>query len=116
MIKSILRNLISNAIKFTRIGGEINIRSNKKEGMLYISISDNGVGIAEKDLSRLFTISESYSTEGTEKEQGTGLGLVLCREFVEKNNGEIKVEDKLNQGTTVTFSIPLSQKHATNQR
>jgi two-component system sensor histidine kinase/response regulator len=111
MISTIIRNLISNSIKFTRDGGIIYINSgqieygNKKA--VEISVVDNGVGINEDSLKRLFQIDSASSTSGTNNEKGTGLGLILCKEFVEKHNGTIWAESVLNEGSSFTFVIPM---------
>jgi PAS domain S-box-containing protein len=106
MIASVLRNLISNAIKFTHPGGNIAIKAEKNEGALIISVTDNGVGISAKDLNMLFRIDESFSNPGTQNEKGTGLGLILCKEFVDKHHGKIWVESGLGKGSCFIFTIP----------
>ncbi|MBA7548457.1 Histidine protein kinase DivJ [subsurface metagenome] len=106
MINTIVRNLISNAIKFTKSGGEISISAKKGDGVLIISVIDSGVGIKEENISKLFRLEESISTPGTNKEQGTGLGLILCKEFIEKNGGKIWVESKYGEGSKFKFTIP----------
>ncbi|MEA4840601.1 MAG: PAS domain-containing sensor histidine kinase [Bacteroidales bacterium] len=91
MISTILRNLISNALKFTQTGGRIAISTVSKNNELTVTVSDNGVGISKDRIDKLFNMVDSYSTPGTQKEKGTGLGLILCKEFIEKNKGEIWV-------------------------
>ncbi len=108
MIKTVLRNLVSNAIKFTRIGGKININAEENSEYNIISVSDNGVGIAPGDLTKLFNISEVLSTKGTANEKGTGLGLLLCKEFVEKHGGKIWVESEIGRGSDFKFTLPIS--------
>lgn len=108
MISTILRNLISNAIKFTMPGGEIIISAIKKQNEIVFSVSDSGVGISKNSIQRLFRIDQSYSTTGTNKESGTGLGLILCKDFVEKHNGRIWVESEERKGTTFYFTLPDS--------
>ena len=110
MLSTVLRNLISNAIKFTPSGGEILIKSEKKDDMLIISIQDNGVGIEAERISRLFKIDENITTLGTNNERGTGLGLIICKEFVERNGGSIRVESEVGKGSTFSFSIPIYKK------
>ena len=106
MVSTILRNLISNAIKFSYPGGQIEISaSNSKEEIKFI-ITDHGVGIRPEAIPKLWRIDESYSTIGTSKEKGTGLGLLLCKEFVEKHGGKIWVESQLGKGSTFAFIIP----------
>lgn len=108
MIKTVLRNLVSNAIKFTNIGGAININAEENPENITISVSDNGIGIAPDDLTKLFNISEVLSTKGTANEKGTGLGLLLCKEFVEKHGGKIWVESEVGKGSDFIFTLPLS--------
>lgn len=107
-LKLVLRNLLSNAIKFSHKGGEI-LLSTKcvEEFKAEISISDSGVGMNEDKLAKLFQIGTSHSTRGTEGEYGTGLGLILCKEFIEQNKGEISVASKEGSGTT--FTVKLEQ-------
>jgi PAS domain S-box-containing protein len=106
MISSVLRNLISNAIKFTYPNGKIIIRAEQLEQEVKISIIDNGVGIDNQYLNRLFRIDESYSIPGTQNEKGTGLGLILCKEFIDKHKGKIWVESEPGKGSQFHFSIP----------
>ncbi len=106
MISTVLRNLISNAIKFTRQGGKITISIEKKENEILVSVSDNGVGISVARVEKLFRIDESDSTKGTNNESGTGLGLILCKEFVEKHHGTIWVESTVGSGSTFSFTLP----------
>ena len=107
MISTVARNLISNAIKFTGMGGliAVSIKQNKDE--LIVEISDTGVGIKEADLEKLFRIDETYSTLGTQKEKGTGLGLLLCKELTQKHGGRIWVESEVGKGSIFSFSIPF---------
>ena len=107
MISTVLRNLISNAVKFTQSEGNITISAFEKQNQLIVSISDTGIGISKNRIDKLFN-RDSYSTPGTQNEMGTGLGLNLCKEFIHKNNGEIWVESKPGIGTKMYFSIPLS--------
>jgi PAS domain S-box-containing protein len=107
MIKTILLNLVSNAIKFTNSGDEININAEQNSEHITISVSDNGVGIPSVNLSKLFDISEVLSTRGTAGETGTGLGLLLCKEFVEKHGGKIWVESELGKGSDFKFTLPI---------
>ncbi len=110
MIKTILRNLINNAIKYTNISGEVNIWSEQKGRESIISIKDNGIGISEKNIQKLFRIDGKHSTLGTMNEYGTGLGLILCNEFIRKHGGKIWVESKLGVGSSVYFSLPIAQQ------
>ena len=108
MLKTIFRNLISNALKFTDRGGAIEIMEKDIEGFKEISIRDTGIGIDPKDIKKLFKLDESFTTEGTEDEMGTGLGLILCKEFVEKHGSKIWVESKVGFGSKFIFTLPLS--------
>lgn len=107
MLDTILRNLVSNAIKFTRPGGKIIVSAVKDEYETIVSVADNGIGISKENKKKLFRIDEGYTTAGTEKEKGTGLGLILCLEFVEKHGGRIWVESTPGKGTIFSFSIPF---------
>lgn len=106
MLKTILRNLLSNAIKYTNEGGAINIRAEKAFSSVIVSVSDNGIGIPSAELGKLFEISDVQSTKGTLNEHGTGLGLLLCKEFIEKHNGRIWVESEVGKGSEFKFLIP----------
>jgi len=106
MINTVVRNLIINALKFTGSGGEIVLSQKEENEFIIVTVTDTGVGISEKNLSKLFNLTESFSTPGTEKEHGTGLGLILCKEFVEKNGGKIWVESEYGRGSKFSFSIP----------
>ncbi len=105
MITTVIRNLVSNAIKFTYPGGKINVGYRKKGKTAIISVSDTGVGI--KNTNDLFVLDETTTMKGTAGESGTGLGLVICKEFIEKNQGEIWVKSKPGKGTTFYFSLPM---------
>jgi len=106
MIYTVLRNLVSNALKFTQPGGEIRISGKDMGNEFEISVSDSGVGIPANKLDKLFSISENISTQGTDNETGTGLGLLLCKEFVEKNGGKIRVQSAVGKGSEFLFTIP----------
>ncbi len=109
MINTILRNLLSNSVKFTREGGKVIASAQATpEGMIEISIADTGVGIPGKVIDKLFIIGEKVGTTGTNKEPSTGLGLILCKEFVEKNNGTIRVKSEEGIGSTFSFTLPGS--------
>jgi signal transduction histidine kinase len=112
MLKTILRNLVSNAIKFTNSGGKITINAEQTNSSITISVSDNGIGISPDDLVKLFDISEVLTTKGTAKETGTGLGLLLCKEFVEKHGGKIWVESEVGKGSDFKFTLPISVEEA----
>ncbi len=106
MVSTIIRNLITNALKFTNSGGTINIDLVKTKSETILTVSDTGVGIKKELLDKLFKINESVSTQGTANEKGTGLGLVLCKEFMEKHGGSISAESKVGIGTKIICSVP----------
>ncbi|MBT3208168.1 MAG: tetratricopeptide repeat-containing sensor histidine kinase [Bacteroidetes bacterium] len=105
MIETVLRNLLSNAIKFTNIKGQIEIQIYEMNDFVEVQITDNGIGIKASNIDRLFRIDESFSTRGTKKEEGTGLGLIICKEFIEKNEGKIWVKSVEGEGSTFYFMI-----------
>lgn len=106
ILSTVIRNIVSNAIKFTPKNGSINISAVNKNRFTEIIIKDNGIGIPPENINTLFNVSEKTSTHGTEGETGTGLGLVLCKEFVELQKGSIRVESEVGKGTSVYFTIP----------
>jgi signal transduction histidine kinase len=106
MIETVLRNLINNAIKFTPEGGSIEITARKNDGQVFVSVSDSGIGISDEDVQNLFRIDSKVKRKGTNNEDGSGLGLILCKEFVEKNNGSIWAKSTPGQGSSFIFSIP----------
>ena len=107
-IDTVFRNLISNAIKFTNEGGRVKISASTNNEMVKIIVQDNGIGIPEETLNKLFKIDEKVSTTGTNNERGTGLGLILCKEFTELNNGRISVESKIGVGSHFIVELPYS--------
>jgi signal transduction histidine kinase/predicted negative regulator of RcsB-dependent stress response len=107
-VNLVIRNLISNALKFTHEGGAITIATEEKENEWVISVADNGIGMNPEIKEMLFDKINPYSTRGTANEKGTGLGLILCKEFIEKNNGRIWVESQERQGSTFWFTLPKS--------
>jgi signal transduction histidine kinase len=113
MLLVILRNLISNAIKFTKPGGEVNVSAISKQNQVKISISDNGVGMNEEKLKDLLNISSNATSPGTANEKGSGLGLVLCKEFVEKLGGNIWVESEEGKGSIFYFTLPYTSEMIT---
>jgi len=109
MLETILRNLLSNALKFTPSPGMITINASIQMEDIEISISDTGIGISELDCEKLFNIdSNLQSRKGTENESGSGLGLILCKEFIDKLNGTILLKSEPGQGTTFKFTIPMN--------
>ncbi|MBW8323640.1 MAG: HAMP domain-containing histidine kinase [Prolixibacteraceae bacterium] len=110
MISSVLQNLITNAIKFTQKGGQIVVKSFIDSNYLNFIVSDTGIGISEKHMDELFRLDKSTSSRGTNDEVGTGLGLIICKEFIEKHKGKIWVESVLGEGSRFCFSIPVGNK------
>ncbi|MDR5592058.1 sensor histidine kinase [Christiangramia sp. SM2212] len=108
MIEVVFRNLISNAIKFTPKQGTISVDTTEKENLYLFSVTDNGVGIKEAHIDKLFRIDSTYSSLGTNNERGTGLGLILCKDFIDYHKGKIWVESKHNVGSKFYVSIPKS--------
>jgi len=112
MTKTVLRNLVSNAIKFTRRNGFVKISTvdvqneNTNSNFVEISVIDNGIGIKKENLPNLFRLDYKIKTQGTEEETGSGLGLILCKELIEKNKGSLSINSEENVGTTVSFTIP----------
>ena len=113
MLHTVIRNLVSNAIKFTAMGGEIVISATPQSvgnmPYLEVAVADTGVGISPNELAKLFRLDIYHTTLGTAQEKGTGLGLVMCKEMIEQNLGQIWIESEINQGTVVKFTIPLAQ-------
>ncbi|MGM0648487.1 MAG: GAF domain-containing sensor histidine kinase [Bacteroidota bacterium] len=106
MLKVVLINLISNAIKYSNVGANVVISGNQASNLDYIYVKDNGVGMSQENSEKLFKVEESFSTPGTNNEKGTGLGLVLCHDFIKKHNGKIKVKSELGKGSTFSISLP----------
>jgi len=107
ILGTILRNLISNAIKFTNLGGHIKVLATADQHQVEISISDNGVGMNKETIHKIFDLTTNVTSRGTANENGSGLGLVLCREFVEKLNGHLWVESEEGKGSTFKFTVPV---------
>ncbi|MFA9388710.1 MAG: two-component regulator propeller domain-containing protein [Prolixibacteraceae bacterium] len=107
MIETVIRNLLSNAIKYTPVEGSITLQLQSDADHLKFSITDSGVGIPQNVREKLFVVAENKSLTGTEGEKGTGLGLIICNEFIQRNNGEIGVTSELDKGSTFYFTIPL---------
>ncbi len=105
MISTVLRNLVSNAIKFTPNGGEVKVEASVEDDNVKISVSDTGIGIKPETIRKLFKIETSFTTRGTENEKGTGLGLLLCKEFVEKHGGKVWVESAVGKGSCFNFTL-----------
>ncbi|MFC2151066.1 ATP-binding protein [Bacteroidota bacterium] len=110
MVKTVIRNLLSNAVKFTPDNGEIEISCSSNHEFVNYSVKDSGIGIKEEDQKKLFRIDTHHTTPGLSNEKGSGLGLILCKEFVEKNGGKIDISSEPNIGTTIEFTL---RKHST---
>lgn len=109
-INTVLRNLISNALKFTKINGTITLSTLKlNNDFIQVSIKDNGIGIPENKIEKLFSSENRFTTEGTNNESGTGLGLIICKDFIEKNGGKLGVKSIVNEGSEFYFSLPLNK-------
>ncbi len=107
MLSTIIRNLISNAIKYSHPGSEVLIRSHVNEQFLVIKVKDSGVGMSEELIDSLFKLTDLVSEKGTKEETGTGLGLILCADFAKRHSGHIEVESKLNEGSEFSVFLPL---------
>lgn len=110
MLATVLRNLLANAVKFTTAGGRVLATACADDQGWTIAVRDNGVGISPENQAKLFRLDQSLSTNGTNNEQGTGLGLILCKEFVDKHGGRLWVESTPGQGSIFSFSIPVSAR------
>lgn len=106
MISTVIRNLVSNAIKFTNPEGIIKVNCFYEREFVKVSVEDNGVGMEPDIANNLFTIDKKITTNGTNNEKGTGLGLIICKEFIEKNGGEISVVSNVGEGTNISFTLP----------
>ncbi len=113
-VRIILRNLIANAIKFTPQNGEITIFAEEKQKERLICVKDTGVGMSQEKIQMLFDVNKATSTQGTEGEKGTGFGLLLCKDFVEKNDGRIWVESQIGKGSTFHFTLPVPDSQVNN--
>ena len=108
LLRTVIRNLISNAVKYTYPGGKVKIKAIKNDKYVDLTISDTGIGIPKKHLGLLFTLAHRSLTPGTNNESGTGLGLMLCKEFTEKMGGKIKVKSEERKGSSFTVSLPIN--------
>jgi PAS domain S-box-containing protein len=114
MISTVIRNLVSNSIKFTNVGGIIQVSANiyeQDDDYIEIEVKDNGIGMTKDKQTKLFSIDNNISSPGTNDEKGTGLGLILCKEFVEKNGGAIRLESQIGVGTSFYFTAPKSKEN-----
>ncbi len=108
MVNTVVRNILSNSVKFTDTGGLITITTSIIDHQINVTIKDNGLGMSKDQVAKVFNIAEKKSTPGTRDEKGTGLGLVLCKDFIEMNGGEISIESIKGRGTEVNFTLPVS--------
>jgi len=109
MISTVVRNLLSNAVKYTKSGGSAVLSLKKVQNWAEIGVKDTGIGISNENLAKLFQVNENFKTFGTNNEEGTGLGLILCKEFILKNKGEIVVKSEMGVGTEILVRLPLQQ-------
>jgi len=116
MIETVMRNLLSNAIKFTNENGQIEITIQQIEDQIQFSIKDSGIGISKEDVENLFRIDSKVRRKGTNNEEGSGLGLLLCKEFVELNNGTISVISEPGKGSNFIFTIPAASKEEVKEK
>lgn len=110
MVAAVVRNLISNALKFTGANGEVEITATERNNMAEVSVSDTGIGMTNAEMMKLFRIESVSTTVGTQNEKGSGLGLLLCHEFITKNGGTIRVESEAGKGSTFIFTLPLTSE------
>ena len=106
MVLAVIRNILSNAIKFTQVGGIVKVQVSKENGQSRIEISDNGIGIASENIEKIFRIDENYKSQGTAGEQGTGFGLILCRDYIAMHDGSLEVHSKVGGGSTFVIALP----------
>ena len=105
----LIHNLIDNAIKYTDDYGKITLAVELKDNKVRLTVEDNGVGIKEEDTRHLFNLESNFTSKGTNNETGTGLGLILCKEFVEKHKGQIWVDSEIGKGSRFVFTLPVSE-------
>lgn len=112
MLSTIFRNLISNAVKFTPNGGNVSIDAAPQDNdRIKFTITDTGIGISLENIEKIFSVDTQYSTSGTNNEKGTGLGLIICKDFVEYHKGKLNIESQLNKGTSISFTIPAARSY-----
>ena len=111
MVLTILRNLISNGIKFTEGGGEVKVTAVDIDDWVQVSVTDTGIGITPQYKKELFKLDSTLSQKGTRGETGTGLGLIICKELVEKHGGDLRVESQIHQGSSFSFTLPKANKN-----
>jgi signal transduction histidine kinase len=108
MTRMVLRNLVSNALKFTKTGGRVEISAQSRDNWTEVAVSDNGVGLDAEEIAKLFRLDVSYHRRGTTGEPGSGMGLILCQDMVEKHGGRIWVESQPGQGSVFRFTLPAT--------
>ncbi len=116
MLRTILRNLVSNALKFSNKGDTVSVEATTGSNMVTIAVKDTGIGMDKETMDKLFRSDIHFTTQGTRNEPGTGLGLILCKEFVDKHNGKIRVESNVDKGSIFSFTIPISKKNVKNDK
>lgn len=110
LFSAVLRNLVSNAIKFSGVASKIEVRATEKDQEIIVSVTDFGIGIRKESLKDIFKVDSKITTNGTLNEKGTGLGLALCKEFVDINKGKLWAESEPGKGSTFYFTIPLAKE------
>ncbi len=110
MVSTIIRNLLSNSLKFTAKGGKVSVDAFEKDGMVTVEVADNGVGMTEEELNKLFHLDTHFTSSGTNNEKGTGLGLILIKDFVLMNGGKYKIKSSVGKGTSFSFTLPLAKE------
>jgi signal transduction histidine kinase len=110
MISSVISNLVTNAVKFTKEGGSVTVTGERDKDYSWISVEDTGVGISSEDLEKILNPHNHFTTRGTNNEKGTGLGLVMCNEFIEKNNGKLTIQSQVGNGSRFTVQLPNNQQ------
>jgi signal transduction histidine kinase len=114
-IRQILLNLLSNAVKFTPEGGRVGVTATAADGVITISVSDTGIGIAPEDQEAIFEEFRQVGRDDTRKQEGTGLGLTLAKKFVELHGGQVWVQSQVGQGSTFTFTLPVRPEHTSSR-
>jgi signal transduction histidine kinase len=109
MINTVIRNLINNALKFSNKGGLVEVEIHPNKSLFEVVVKDQGIGISDENIDKIFRIDQKFKTQGTSGETGTGLGLVLCKDFVKKNGGEIWCKTKEGKGSSFYFTVPIYQ-------
>jgi signal transduction histidine kinase len=109
MIETVIRNLVSNGIKFTKDKGKVSIAAKDQTSKVQISVEDTGVGMTQETMEKLFEIRDDKVKLGTNREKGTGLGLILCKQFIELHQSKLKVNSTLNEGSKFYFDLPKSE-------